>query len=102
MDKETLERIERIELELAEIDKRIAALQRRRGEVLWQDAEYADYVEQYRAYFTDEPSSIRSYYKFSAELEKICQAIRQAEPNAQEIYRQHGNRLAYLERVLAA
>lgn len=92
-----------IERQLEEIDRQIADLQRKREAVLFSDEEYAAYLEQYKAFYEDEPLSIREYYRLSQELDKINEEIMAAEKDEFEnVWRKHNKRLAHLERMLVA
>lgn len=66
-----LENVERIEDELHRIDSAIAALKTERAAVLRSDEEYAGYLDDYEAYYDDEPLSIRSYYMCAARLDML-------------------------------
>lgn len=103
MDKGKEMWIEAIEKELAEIDSEIAALRQKREDVLYNDDEYACYLEQYEAIYEDEPLSIRQYYELSNELDQINEEIMAAcSEDFEEVWQKHRKRLTCLERLLAA
>lgn len=96
------EQIERIEAEVQRIEKEIALLKKRREAVLMSDEEYASYVEHYQAYYDDEPLPIRAYYQKMAELEAINALFNQSDVDYEALWQQNGQRIAELERMLAA
>jgi predicted metal-dependent hydrolase len=104
MDKDTENRIAAIETTVAEIDATIARLQQERETVLLSDEEYACYVEQYHAHYTDEPLSIREYYAQMEELEQINSEFDKAGTSEEfeALLRKHSKRIQRLERALAA
>ena len=102
MDEETRRRIREIEDEVRCIDRGIAWLQRRREEVLMSDEEYVGYVEQYQAYYDDDPLPIGRYYEKVEELEAISRLFNKPEADIEALWDKHGKRIAELERVLAA
>lgn len=96
------ENIDRIEKELAGIDAKIRELEILRDDVLLSDEEYASYVENYQAYYNDEPLSIRDYYRYMDELMEINGKMGHRDADIESLFRQYGERLQYLERRLSA
>jgi len=101
---EVLERIERIEGELERIDLAIADLEGERELVLLEDEQYNGYVEMYCEFYNDEPLGIREYYELVLEFDGLTEKFEAAEIGSEleAVWEQYHDRLAYLERVLAA
>jgi hypothetical protein len=102
MDRELLERIERIEREMLAFDKALIMLERGKEEVRRADEEYGDYLDRYHALYNDEPLSIRAYYQCTEELDRLCQLYHEKDADFKALDLLCGNRIRYLERVLAA
>ena len=60
------------------------------------------YVEQYQAYYDDDPLPIGRYYEKVEELEAISRLFNKPEADIEALWDKHGKRIAELERVLAA
>jgi len=104
MDQDTLQRIERIETKGAALRAQIATLEQELANLYSaEDEGYANYLTAYRSHYSDDPLSIRRYYELSEEMDEINTVISQAdEHDFDDLWHRFGNRLQYLERVLAA
>jgi hypothetical protein len=76
-------------------------LERAKEEVLREDEEYGDYLDQYLAFYNDEPLPIRVYYQNTEELNHLCQLYTAKDADFEALDLLYSNRIQYLERVLA-
>lgn len=98
------ERVGRMERELAVIDRGISDLQVQRDAVLRGDREYAVYLDVFEEMEPGyaRPVQPRQYYELLGELDALADRFMEPGADVERLMRDHGQRLAHLERVLCA
>lgn len=103
MVREWEERVGRMERELAVIDRGLSDLQVQREAVLRGDPEYAVYLDLYEVQDTTAaPLPPRQYYRLMGELDTLGDLFNEPDADVEQLWKDHGQRLAHLERVLCA